>query len=265
MKQLNIEDMVGLYEKSKANPVSFSNKELEKRYGVSVDQKTEEVIATRDFSQGEIIKEVSAYGVTDLETMMKFEKKYEDEDENIDPEAKKLIDESIQIEKGIYLVSESDFEFSIKHSCDPNSAFVQYKDEEGKTQHAFKVLKPIKKGDKIRFDYSTVTGDEYILECACGEKACRGFAGRPMIHSDEEKKKILARYPEGWILPYIQKELEAPFSKKKLAYLDEPYTETVMYTFGEDNMEKMKELLEKSSTFHPKFKDMMLEYIEEEE
>jgi len=229
------------------------------------------IIAAKNFAKGETLKEITPYGFADLETMIQFEKKYQNENEDLDLKAKKILDDVIQIDNELYLIGKPECEFIINHSCNPNTAFVQYQDK-GEIKFAFKTLKPIKKGEEICFDYSTVIGDEFILECSCGDKECRGFAGRPAVHSNEERKKILARYPEGWLLPYVEKELKAPFSEKKINYLDEPCPETTIYSFEglkkrktfDAKMRNMKELIERCPNFHPKFKDMMMKYIKNE-
>ncbi len=57
----------------------------------------------------------------------------------------------------------------VNHSCDPNAGI--------KDDRNLVALRPICKGEEIRFDYSTTMQEQsFTMPCLCGAPACRGTA-----------------------------------------------------------------------------------------
>ncbi len=76
------------------------------------------------------------------------------------------------------------------HSCDPNA---------GIKRDVFLVaMRDIKKDEEITFDYSTVTTDNWTLECQCGSPSCRNIIGNYKDLPEELKKKY-NQYTPDWI------------------------------------------------------------------
>ncbi len=76
------------------------------------------------------------------------------------------------------------------HSCDPNAGIV--KDVQ------LVAMRDIAKGEEVTFDYSTITADNWELECRCGSPSCRKVIGNYADLSDELKKKY-GKYTPDWI------------------------------------------------------------------
>ncbi len=60
-------------------------------------------------------------------------------------------------------------EFLINHSCEPNTGF--------STDTTLIALQDIEPDEELTFDYSTVTTDDWTMNCNCGAKNCRGKIG----------------------------------------------------------------------------------------
>jgi SET domain-containing protein len=76
------------------------------------------------------------------------------------------------------------------HSCDPNAGIVR--------DVFLAAMRDIKKDEEITFDYSTVTADNWTMECRCGSPRCRKTIGNYIDLPDELKKKYDTYTPD-WI------------------------------------------------------------------
>lgn len=73
---------------------------------------------------------------------------------------------SVQVGMGNYVDPISPGRF-LNHSCEPNSGFAD--------SFSLVALNPIKRGEEIRFDYSTTMMERFWeLDCKCGSRLCRG-------------------------------------------------------------------------------------------
>ena len=111
----------------------------------------------------------------------------------------KRLGNSLQIKKDRYIYLEDPGRL-VNHSCKPNSGI-----KEDKTLVA---IRNIKKGEEIRYDYSTtIDEDDWSMKCKCGEKNCRkiikDFRYLP--------KKIREKYLK---LGIVQKFISKKFNKK---------------------------------------------------
>jgi SET domain-containing protein len=76
------------------------------------------------------------------------------------------------------------------HSCDPNAGIFR--------DALLAAMRDIKKGEEITFDYSTITADNWTLECGCGSPLCRKIIGNYADLPDELKRKY-DKYTPDWI------------------------------------------------------------------
>jgi SET domain-containing protein len=76
------------------------------------------------------------------------------------------------------------------HSCDPNAGIVR--------DVFLAAMRDIKKDEEITFDYSTITADNWTMECRCGSPRCRKTIGNYIDLPDELKKKYDTYTPD-WI------------------------------------------------------------------
>lgn len=76
------------------------------------------------------------------------------------------------------------------HSCDPNAGIVR--------DVFLAAMRDIRKNEEITFDYSTITADNWNLECRCGSPSCRKIIGNYKDLPDELKRKY-DKYTPGWI------------------------------------------------------------------
>ena len=76
------------------------------------------------------------------------------------------------------------------HSCDPNAGIVR--------DFFMAAMRDIKKDEEITFDYSTITADNWKLECGCGSTLCRKIIGNYIDLPDKLKRKY-DKYTPDWI------------------------------------------------------------------
>jgi hypothetical protein len=94
----------------------------------------------------------------------------------------------------------------VNHSCSPNAGIKQDKD--------LVAITTIKRGEEIRFDYSTtMQEDSFTMKCRCGQIDCRGivddFDTLPF-------PKQLSYLREGVVMSFIAKKhkgIEKPYSR----------------------------------------------------
>ena len=55
----------------------------------------------------------------------------------------------------------------VNHSCAPNAVI--------REETRLVALREIRRGEEIRFDYSTTIGDGWTMACRCGASECRGL------------------------------------------------------------------------------------------
>jgi SET domain-containing protein len=120
------------------------------------------VVATRDFSKGDVIVEVD--GVL------------WQEDDPVDDRY------SLWIDDGVYLDMVDQTRW-INHSCDPNGEIEAELDGQGGAWARVVALRPIQSGQEITYDYGFLA--EQAEPCACGSPLCRGF-----IVDQEERHKL---------------------------------------------------------------------------
>ena len=76
------------------------------------------------------------------------------------------------------------------HSCEPNA---------GIQKDVYLVaMRDIKKDEEVTFDYSMITADDWVLECACGTNSCRKIVGNYRDLPDTLKQKYKDYTPD-WI------------------------------------------------------------------
>ena len=72
----------------------------------------------------------------------------------------------------------------VNHSCNPSAGLIR--------NNTLVAIKDITLGDHITFDYSTVTIDDWTMDCHCGSKNCRkkisNFRDLPQTVQDKYKK-----------------------------------------------------------------------------
>lgn len=207
------------------------------------------ILAGKNFKEGDTLTVVDYYGTLESELITLARDRITEG--SLAQEVEKLMNDLIQVDNDLYLIPTPSIAFLINHSCSPNAALVQTVNGQSMA-YEFKALRSIKSGEQICFDYSTVIGDDYILECEGSENGCRGFASRPLIMVDSEREKILVRYPVGWLLPYIQMELNEPFSVDKI----DPE-----WVFKSFDGKYLKLFLERNPNLRREFKDFMLDYL----
>jgi len=76
------------------------------------------------------------------------------------------------------------------HSCEPNAGI--------KKDVYLVAMRDIKKDEEVTFDYSMITADDWVLECACGTKSCRKLIGNYKDLPDTLKERY-KNYTPDWI------------------------------------------------------------------
>jgi hypothetical protein len=168
------------------------------------------IVAGRPFAPGDSISRVDSRGTLNLRLV--YWARCGVRDGSLSPGVRKLLNDVIQVEENLYIIPVPSSALLLNHSCTPNSAFVR---PEGEEHYEVRALKELAPGEEVTFDYSTIVGDDYILECQEGGDTCRGFAARSSIMKDSEKNKIRARYPPNWLLDHTRKELSSEFDPRK--------------------------------------------------
>jgi uncharacterized protein len=80
---------------------------------------------------------------------------------------KNIADYSIQFSVHEWIdVSDGRF---INHSCEPNCWF--------KGKFKLVAMRDIAKGEQLTFDYSMSEDSNWLMDCKCGSKSCRGIIG----------------------------------------------------------------------------------------
>ncbi len=114
------------------------------------------IVALRDFSEEEILFEVTGPFVTC------------DEDEDMD---ERMRSNTFRYSEELYISPAGNVGDFQNHSCEPNAKVVKTGDR------LFVVAaQPIRKGEEILIDYSTIVAadDVWEMQCACGSDSCRG-------------------------------------------------------------------------------------------
>ena len=80
-------------------------------------------------------------------------------------------DMALQIDDDFYLAPRSPEEVEemsvfINHSCDPNVGF--------RGQVVYVAMRDIRAGEELCHDYAMERSDDYMLDCHCGSRLCRG-------------------------------------------------------------------------------------------
>jgi SET domain-containing protein len=98
----------------------------------------------------------------------------------------------LQIEREKYILPHFPF-FLSNHSCNPNCGI--------KKELEFTTIRPVKKGEELRWDYSTsMLERHWTLNCECGEKNCR----KKITDFDLLPRSLQHRYiKKGIVMPYI--------------------------------------------------------------
>jgi SET domain-containing protein len=76
------------------------------------------------------------------------------------------------------------------HSCNPNAGIVK--------DVLLVAMRDIKKGEEITFDYSTVTADNWQMQCRCGSPNCRKMISN-YVDLPAELKKKYDKYTPDWV------------------------------------------------------------------
>jgi len=120
------------------------------------------------------------------------------EDDDIDDITR---ENTIRYDEERYLSPNGKIADYINHSCEPNSRVVK----KGNKLFIVAIL-PIKKGEEVVFDYSTIiaSDDSWTMRCNCGTKSCRGKVGQFVKLSKRIKEQYLAN---GMVPKYIQEVL----------------------------------------------------------
>ena len=138
------------------------------------------VIATREFSQGEIVFLFGGVllGLKEASLLSEEEKS-----------------NTIRFSATEYLSPKGTFGNFLNHSCDPNS-YVK-KDGAGLSVIAIRDIKP---GEEVTMDYSTVLArdDDWTMECNCGSQNCRKMIIKFDLLDEaiKEKYRKLGAVPE---------------------------------------------------------------------
>ena len=82
------------------------------------------------------------------------------------------------------------------HSCDPNIGV--------QGQIVFVALRRIPAGEELTHDWATTDDDDYVLECRCGARECRGT----ITGKDWRKKELQLKY-RGRFSWYLQHKINA--------------------------------------------------------
>ena len=84
----------------------------------------------------------------------------------------------------------------INHSCDPNCAI--------QGQIVFVAMRDIGVGEELTHDWATTDDMDYVLECNCGSRECRGT----VTGKDWMKEDLQRRYA-GWFCWHVQRKIDA--------------------------------------------------------
>ncbi len=115
------------------------------------------------------------------------------------------ITHGVQIEEGMYLMPPGGLTTGdyVNHSCNPNAGL--------SGQVCLVAMRDIFPDEEICFDYAmsdTTPYDEF--ECNCGAPTCRGR----VTGNDWMRPELQRRY-YGYFMPYIQRRIDAFYSKRK--------------------------------------------------
>lgn len=113
------------------------------------------ICAQRNFEPEEVLFEVTGEFITG------------DEDEDIDEVVR---DNAFRYSEDLYISPAGAIGDFQNHSCEPNAKVVK------REQRLFVVaIEPIKKGEEVLIDYSTIIGadDVWEMTCNCGSPLCR--------------------------------------------------------------------------------------------
>lgn len=103
---------------------------------------------------------------------------------------------TLQIENDKYIALHFPF-FLVNHSCDPNCGVTP--------ALVFKTIKQVKKGEELRWDYSTsMLERSWTMTCNCGSSNCRGVI--------EDFDKIPIKQQQY----YLEHNLVMPFIRQRL-------------------------------------------------
>lgn len=116
--------------------------------------------------------------------------------EALDRVPRDLVALGVQIEEGLYLISErtgpGDY---INHSCSPNAGIAG--------SHLLVAMRDIAPGEEVCFDYAMTDSSPYDeFECACGAPNCR----RRVTGSDWRLPELWQRY-DGYFSLYLQRRI----------------------------------------------------------
>ena len=117
-----------------------------------------------------------------------------------------IITHGIQVEEGIYLMPPTDGLTSadyFNHSCAPNAGL--------SGQICLVAIRDISPDEEVCFDYAmsdTTPYDEF--DCHCGAVTCRG-----RVTGNDWRRPELQRRYYGYFMPYIQRRIDALYSKRK--------------------------------------------------
>lgn len=90
----------------------------------------------------------------------------------------KDFDMALQIGYDEFIIASEDIDDFVNHSCDPNTVLVKTFMGNIGFRWCLRVIKDIKKGEPITFDYSgTMSGKFWKMDCKCGSDNCRKNIG----------------------------------------------------------------------------------------
>ncbi len=120
---------------------------------------------------------------------------YDSDGFNALPHARQQI--SVQVEETLFLVPEIEGPAEwFNHSCEPNAGMMG--------QIALSTLRPVARGEEIRYDYAMSDGSPYDeFECGCGAARCRGR----VTGNDWCIPQLWNRY-DGHFSPYLQRRID---------------------------------------------------------
>lgn len=127
-------------------------------------------------------------------------------EEKLDELPHEIVTHGIQIEEGIYLMppnNELTMADYFNHSCNPNAGL--------SGQVCLVAMRDIASGEEVCFDYAmsdTTPYDEF--ECHCGSMTCRKY-----VSGNDWMRPELQRRYYGYFMPYIQRRIDAFYSKRK--------------------------------------------------
>jgi hypothetical protein len=95
----------------------------------------------------------------------------------------------------------------VNHSCAPNAGIKRDKD--------LVALRPISKGEEIRFDYSTTMQEKsFTMECRCGQPGCRHIVDDFNTLPETQKTAYLQK---GVVMSFIARDYRYNFINSKCA------------------------------------------------